>query len=381
VLRSLSAGLGLEGERKAQFDAVVEEETQRLLEVVQAEAARIDVALKGADRGAAPADADSMRAIVQEAMSELRAGTSAMLARNRAANARVLETAVQIAGVDERHPVIAEATVELDLLALIGSRGLGQRAGRRELEGFAGVTVECYSNPFAVARLMDAADGERDAAAALVASHGDELIEAAKATREAMLDNVGGFLKLITSRERGREFGLPPWQPKVAAPQAVELRFKIVDEIGAVLGPDAARAYERCWRRLERPALERPRAAAVTRVQGVIERAGVDPVLETALRAALAASDGTRDAAVRATHLWRANTVVGERLESPDQWRIAIFGEPLGAYLYSRIADADDRGLATCEVLAAMAESTDALADAVRISERPIVKTMRPWWP
>jgi len=28
-----------------------------------------------------------------------------------------------------------------------------------------------------------------------------------------------------------------------------------------------------------------------------------------------------------------------------------------------------------------MAESTDALADAVRISERPIVKTMRPWWP
>ena len=381
VLRSLSAGLGLEGERKAQFDALVEEETQRLLEVVQAEAARIDVALKGADRGAAPADAESMRAIVQEAMSELRAGTSAMLARNRAANARVIETAVQIAGVDERHPVIAEATVELDLLALIGSRGLGQRAGRRELEGFAGVTVECYSNPFAVARLMDAADGERDAAAALVASHGDELIEAAKATREAMLDNVGDFLKLITSRERGREFGLPPWQPKVAAPQAVELRFKIVDEIGAVLGPDAARAYERCWRRLERPALERPRAAAVTRVQGVIERAGVDPVLETALRAALAASDGTRDAAVRATHLWRANTVVGERLESPDQWRIAIFGEPLGAYFYSRIADADDRGLATCEVLAAMAESTDALADAVRISERPIVKTMRPWWP
>ena len=99
------------------------------------------------------------------------------------------------------------------------------------------------------------------------------------------------------------------------------------------------------------------------------------------MRAALAASDGTRDAAVRSTHLWRANTVVGERLESPDQWRIAIFGEPLGAYLYSRIAEADDRGLATCEVLAAMAESTDALADAVRISERPIVKTMRPWWP
>jgi hypothetical protein len=378
VLRSLSAGLGLEGERKTQFDAIVEEETQRLLEVVQAEAARIDVALKGADRGAAPADAESMRTIVQEAMSELRAGTSAMLARNRAANARVLDAAVQIAGVDERHPVVAEATVELELLALIGSRGLGQRAGRRELEGFAGVTVECYSNPFAVARLMDASDGERDAAVALVASHGDELIEAAKATREKMLDNVGDFLRLIASRERGREFGLPPWQPKVAAPQAVELRFKIVDEIGAVLGPDVARAYERCWRRLERPALERPRAAAITRVQGVIERAGIEPVLETALRAALAASDGTRDGAVRAAHLWRANTAVGERLDSPDQWRIAIFGEPLGAYLYSRIADADDRGLATCEVLAAMAESTDALDDALRIRERPIVKTLRP---
>ena len=34
------------------------------------------------------------------------------------------------------------------------------------------------------------------------------------------LDNVGDFLKLVASRERGREFGLPPWQPKVAAPIA-----------------------------------------------------------------------------------------------------------------------------------------------------------------
>ena len=378
VLRALSAGLGLDGERQVQFDAIVGEETQRLLEVVQAEAARIDAALKATDRGAAPVDAESMRAIVQDAMSELRAGTSAMLARNRAANARVLEAAVEIAEVDESHPIVAEASVELELLALIGSRGLGQRAGRRELEGFAGVTVECYSNPFAVARLMDASDGERDAAVALVASYSAELIEAAKATREAMLDNVGDFLKLVASRERGREFGLPPWQPKVAAPQAVELRFKIVDEIGAVLGPEVARAYERCWRRLERPALERPRSAAVVRVQNLVERGALDPVLETSLRAALAASEGTRDAAVRATHLWRANTVVGERLDSPDQWRIAIFGEPLGAFLYSRIADADDRGLATCEILAAMAESTDAIADAVRIRERPIVKTFRP---
>ena len=378
VMRALGAGLGLEGERQAEFDALVEAETQRLLETLRDEAARVDAATKGIDRGAAPADAESMRTLAQEAMAEVRAGTAAMLARNRAANARVLEAAMRIAGVDASHPVVAEAAVELELLAHIGSRGLGQRAGRRELEGFAGVTVECYSNPFAVARLMDASDGERDAAAALVASHGAELVEAAQATRAQMLDNIGDFLKLLVARERGREFGLPPWQPKVAAPQAVELRFKIVEELEAVLGPEVARAYERCWRRLERPALERPRTAAVLRLQQLLERGALDPVLESALRAALAAVDGTRESAVRATHRWRANTVVGERLDSPDQWRTAAFSEPLGAFLHSRIADADDRGLATCEVLAAMADATDAIADAVRIRERPIVKTFRP---
>lgn len=378
VMRSLSAGLGLEGDGQTAFDALVAAETTRLLDEQNAEFERVNAATKGLDRGGAVADAESMRVAAQEAMAEVRAGTAAMLSRNRAANARVLEAAADIAGVDASHPVLVEARIELELLAHIGSRGLGQRSGRRELEGFAGVTVECYTSPFVVARLMDASDGEREAALALIAARGDDLIEAAQATRSGMVDTLGDFMKLVLARERGREFGLPPWQPKVASPQAVELRFAIVEEIESVLGPEVARAYERCWRRLERPALERPRSAAVGRVSGVIERGGVDPFLEAALRAALAASDGTREAAVRAVHRWRANTVVGERVDSPEQWRVAIFSEPLGAFLYSRIADADDRGLATCEALAALAESTDALADAVRIRERPLVKTLRP---
>lgn len=381
VLRTLGAGLGLEGALQIEFDAIVEDETKRLLESVPPEAKRVDDAGRSLDRGGPPADEAALRSTVREAMSEVRSATTTMLARNRAANARVIEAAMRIAEVDASHPLIVEASIELEMLAHIGSRGLGQRRGRRELEGFAGVTVECYSNPFAVARLMDASDGERDTAVALIAAYGEELIAAAQSTRERMLDNLEKFLELVVTRDRRAQFGLPPWKLEVASPEAIELRFKIVAEIGEVLGPEVALAYERCWRRLERPALEQQRAAEILRIRGVLERGGIDPLLEVSLRGALAAAEGARERAVRATHRWRANTVVGERLDSPDQWRTAIFSEPLGAFLYSQIADADDRGAAICELLAAMSGEPDAVLDAARIRERPIVKTIRPWWP
>ena len=389
VLRMMSAGLGLDGARQTEFDAIVEEETRRLLATVPTEAKRVDDAGRTLDRGQAPADEAALRTTVREAMSEVRSATAAMLARNRDANARVLDAAMRIAEVDASHPVIVEASIELELLAHIGSRGLGQRRGRRELEGFAGVTVECYSNPFAVARLMDASDGERDTAVALIAAHAEDLVANAQSTRERMLENLAKFLELVATRERRAEFGLPPWQLEVASPEAVELRFMIIDEIREVLGPEVAIAYERCWRRLERPALEQQRVAEILRIGGLLERGGrdplldqpLDPLLAVSLRGALAAAEGTRERATRATHRWRANTVVGERLDSPEQWRLAIFSEPLGAFLYSQIADADNRGVATCELLSAMAGQHDALADAVRIRERPIVKTIRPWWP
>lgn len=379
VTGMLSAGLGFEGERKAEFESIVDEETKALVEAQRVEAQRVDDAITAAgSRDGEFADARAMRSVVQEAMGVVRAASSAMLARNRAANARILEAAARIANAGADDPVIDEARIELELLAHIGSRGLGQRAGRRELEGFAGVTVECYSNPLAIARLMDASEGTRNASAAIVAMHGPELIAAAETTRAKMLDNVEDFLRLLASRGRAREFGLPPWRPKVASPEAVELRFKIVDELGAVLGPEAALEFERCWRRLEQPALATPRSAAVVRIQGVLSQHAFDPIADAALRAVLAASEGTREQAIRAAHRWRANTVVVDRLESTDQWRTAIFSEPLGAFLYSRIADADERGAATSEAVAAISGATDALREAVRIRERPIVRTFRP---
>ena len=381
VLRLLGAGLRLAGARAAEFDAIVEQETARLLTALEAESARVSAAEKTLDRGQAPSDADAVRTVVQEAMSEIRSATATMLARNREANARVLDAAMRLAEVDASHPLVVEAAIELELLANIGSRGLGQRSGRRELESLAGVTVECYSSPFAVARLMDVSDGDRDAAVALIAARGEELVAAAQATRARMLANLESFLELLASGERRAALGSRPWRIDVASPDAVELRFGILDEIREVLGPDVARAYERCWRRLERPALERQRSAPITRLTALVEQGDTDSVLELALRGALAASEGTREAAVRATHRWRAVTVAGDRLESAENWRMAIFSEPLGAFLYGRIADADDRGVATCEGLAAMAGQHEVVRDAVRIRERPIVRTIRPWWP
>jgi hypothetical protein len=381
ILRWLSAGLRLEGEAAAEFDAIVEEETGRLRDFLKAESDRIEAAEKQVERAEAAADADAVRAVVRDVMSEVRSGTAAILSRNRAANARVLDAAMRLADVDASHPLIIEARIELEMLANIGSRGLGQRSGRRELETLAGVTVECYSSPFSVARLMDASDGDRDTAVALVAAHGDELVALAQATRARMLDNLEKFIELVAAGDRRVGFGVPPWHLDVAAPDAIALRFTIIAEIGEVLGPDVARAYERCWRRLERPALEQQRAAEIARLTALVERGALDPVLDVALRGALAASEGTREQAVRATHRWRAGTVVGDRLESADNWRTAIFSEPLGAFLYSRIADADERGIATCEVLATMAGEHESIRDDVRIRERPIVKTIRPWWP
>jgi hypothetical protein len=379
VVRALGAGLRIEGERKAEFDAFVDEQAKALVESLKVEAQRGEDGVKQlGSNGQGFADSESMRSAVREAMGTLRASMSAMLALNRGANARVLDAAARIAGVRDDDPVIEEARIELELLAHVGSRGLGQRAGRRELEGFAGATVECYSNPFAVARLIDAPDDTRDAVAAIIGTHSGELLAAAQAVREQVLANLEDFLMLLASRERAREFGLPPWNPKIASPEAVELRFRIAEEIGDLLGADVMQEYERAWRRFEQPTLATPRSAAVTRVQAALGQRAVDPLAESALRAVLAASEGTRERAVRATHRWRATTVVGDRLESGDQWRTLVFNEPVGAFLHSRIADADERGVATCEAVAALTGASDALREAFLIRERPIVRTFRP---
>lgn len=381
VLRALGAGLGFDEDQQKQFDGLVEEAIERLVEMQRFEVSRVDEAIRSLDSGGPYMDGDAMRDAVGKTMSEVRGATASMLAANRAANARMLEVAAGIAGVDSIHPVMQEARIELELLVNIGSRGLSQREGRRELEEMAGVTVECYSNPFAIARLMEASEGERNAAVALISARGEELIAAAQATRRQMLDNLEKFLRLVVARDDFSAFGLPPWHLGVASPEAVDLRFEIVEEIREVLGSEVARAYERCWRSLERPALEQPRSAAVARLEAVAGDAGAETVGGVAVRTLLAVSEASRDQALREAHRWRASTVVGGRLETPEQWRRVTFDEPLGAFLYSRVADVDDRAVAASEVLAGVIGQSDLISGAARIRERPIVVTLRPWWP
>jgi hypothetical protein len=379
VLRVLAAGLGIEGEGQVEFDAIVADETVRLSEALQIESKRVEEAVRSIDRRGEPfADRDQMRSAVGELMGIVRGAMAATLAANRAANERVIGAGVRVAGASGDEPVVAEARLELELLARIGSRGLGQRSGRGELEGIAGATVECHTSPLAVARLMDVSDGERDAAIALILTHAEELIAQADAARAGMLENLADFLRVVASGERAAEFGVPPWRAKLAAPGAVELRFAIVDEIETVLGPEVALAYGRCWRRLERPELEPARIAAIARIESMLGAPGVDPVTNSLLSAILIASEASRDEAVRTTHRWRAARIVGERMDSADQWRNAAPIEPVGALLFSRIRDGDERAVALCHAAARFAGADEALAEALVIRERPIVRTLRP---
>ena len=379
VVRVLAAGLGIEGEGQVEFDAIVADETGRLAEALRIQSKRVEEVVRGIDRRGEPfSDRDQMRSAVAELMGTVRGAMSATLAANRAANERVIGAAVRIAGASGDEPVVAEARLELELLARIGSRGLGQRSGRGELEAIAGATVECHTSPLAVARLMDVAEGERDAAIALILTHEEELIAQADAARAGMLENLADFLRILASGERAAEFGLPLWRAKLAAPGAVELRFRIVDEIETVLGPEVALAYERCWRRLERPELEPARIAAIARIESMLGAPGMDPVAGSLLDAIQIASQATRDKAVRAVHRWRATRIVGDRMDSADQWRTAAPSEPVGALLHSRIRDGDERAVALCQAAARFAGADEALADAFLIRERPIVRTLRP---
>jgi hypothetical protein len=145
-----------------------------------------------------------------------------------------------------------------------------------------------------------------------------------------------------------------------------------------VLGPEVALAYERCWRRLERPEHEPTRIAAISRIESMLGAPGIDPVTNSLLSAILIASQASRDEAVRATHRWRAARIVGDRMDSTDQWRNAAPIEPVGALLFSRIRDADERAVSLCHAAARFAGGDEALADAFLIRERPIVRTLRP---
>jgi hypothetical protein len=379
VLRELSQGLALDDAKQAELDALVVRETDALAAALRAEAARIAAALRGLDRGEGgwPDDA-ARRHGVDAVMRVIRASAASTLSLHRAANARALEEAARLGGIARDHPALVEATIELELLAHIGSRGLGQAAGRRELEGFAGVTVECYSNPFAVARLMEASDADRAAALALIAARSDELVASAQATRAAMLDNLRGFLDALVRGQRRSMLGEPPWRPALASREAVELRFALVEDLAQVLAPQVALAYERCWRALEQPGLRTPRLPAIGRVEKLLDEGAVDPVGEAALRAALAASNAARDEAVRAAHRWRATTIVREGMESAEQWRDRSFDEPLGVLLFGRIDDADQRALALLDAIAASTGTTVRVSDATRIRERPIPQVFRP---
>lgn len=379
VLRELAQGLDLDEPGQAALDALVARETDALAAALRAENARIAEALRGLDRGeGGMADATVRRRAVDAAMRVVRASSASTLSLHRAANARALEEAARLGGITRDHPALAEAAVELELLAHVGSRGLGQAAGRRELEGFAGVTVECYSNPFAVARLMEASEADRAAALALIAARSEELIASAQATRAAMLDNLRGFVDALVRGQRRSALGEPPWRPTLASRDAVALRFALVDDLAQVLGPEVALAYEGCWRALEQPALRTPRLPAIARVETVVERGEVDPVTEAALRAVLAASNETRRSAVRAAHRWRATTIVRDGMDSEEEWRDRAFDEPLGVFLFGRIDDADHRALALSDAIAASTGAPARVSDATQIRERPIVRTIRP---
>jgi len=379
VLRRLAQDLALDSAQQSELDARVAEEMNALAEVLRDASTRIAAAVRGlGGADGAPPDEDARRRRVRDAMQAIRASAAAVLSRSGAANARVLDEFARLGGVARDHPVVAEAVIELELLALIGSRGLGQAKGRSQLERFAGVTVECCSSPFEVARLMDASEAERDAALALVAARGGELIEAAEATRAAMLDNLGRFLDALARGPRRGRAGEPPWRASLASQAAVDLRFAIPDDLGEVLGPAVARAYERRWRTLEQPALATPRAAGITRLGATLVRGELDPVTESAVRAALAAAEARREAATRATHRWRATTIVRDRMDSIEEWRDRAFDEPLGVFLFGRIEDADARALALCDAIAASTGATERVSESTRIRERPIVRTFRP---
>ncbi|MBI1304846.1 MAG: hypothetical protein GC172_13840 [Phycisphaera sp.] len=379
VLRRLAQELALDPAREAQLDARVAEESSALAEVLREASTRIEAAARGlGGADGAPPDEDARRRRVRDAMQAIRGSAAAVLSRSRAANTRVLDEFARLGGVAREHPVLVEAAVELELLALIGSRGLGQAQGRSELERFAGVTVESYSSPFEIARTMDASEADRGAALALIAARGAELIEVAEATRAAMLDNLERFLDAITRGPRRGRAGEPPWRASLASQAAVDLRFAIPDDLGEVLGPAVAQAYERRWRALEQPALAMPRAAGITRLGVTLARGELDPVTDSALRAALAVAEARHEAAARAAHRWRAAAIVRDRMDSVEQWRDRAFDEPLGVYLFGRIEDADARALALCEAIAASTGATERVSDATRIRERPIVSTFRP---
>lgn len=379
VLRELGQGLGLAAPQQGQLDLLAERETDALAAALQAEAARIAEALRGLDRGEGGfPDDDARHRAVDRAMQAIRASAASTLALHRSANARVLAEAERLGGFGREHPALVEATIELELLAHIGSRGLGQTAGRRQLETFAGVTVECYSNPFAVARLMEASDADRAAALALIAARGGELVASAQATRVAMLANLAGFLDALTRGPRRSVAGEPPWRPPIASREAVELRFAVAEDLAEALGPEVAQAYGRCWRTLEQPALATSRAAAIARIASIVERGDADPVTEAALRVVIAASKETREDAVRAAHRWRATTVVRDSMDSWEEWRNRAFDEPLGLFLLGRIDDADQRALARCDAIAASTGATSRVSDATRIRERPVSRTFRP---
>jgi hypothetical protein len=379
VLRGLAQELVLDSARQTELDARVAEETNALAEAMREASTRNEAAMRGlGGADGAPPDEDARRRRVRDAMQAIRGSAAAVLSRSRAANAHILDDFARLGGVARDHPVLAEAAVELELLALIGSRGLGQAQGRSELERFGGVTVECYSSPFEIARTMDASEADRGAALALIAARGDELIDAAEATRAAMLDNLERFLDAITRGPRRARAGEPPWRASLASQAAVDIRFAIPEDLGEVLGPAVAQAYERRRRALEQPTLARPRAAAIARLEATLASGELDPVTDSALRAALAAAEARHEAAVRAAHRWRATTVVRDSMDSIEQWRDRAFDEPLGVYLFGRIDDADARALALCEAIAASTGAIERVSDATRIRERPTVRTLRP---
>ncbi len=379
VLATLAEALGLADEAKVEFDALVEAETARVATLTEAEAERISAALDGLGKDESiRSDDRRLRESIDGAMRAVRAGMASMLSRNREANARILDAAMRLAGQSEDDPAIVEARIELELLAHVGSRGLGQSAGRQELERMAGVTVECYSNPFTVARLMDVTEGEREAAIALIGSRGDELVAAAREVRERMVANLGGFLRRMIVEDRSVFDGERGARPPLASANAVKLRFELVDELEAVLGRAVADAYEESWRGIEQSPLEPPRSSQFERLEARVHRGVDDVLLDASLRAAIAGAQENRRAASRAAHRWRASNVVMGSLRTDDDWRMANFSEPLGALLYSRIADADDRGVAACEAIVALVGARAGFADAFENRERPIVRTLRP---
>lgn len=388
TIGDLAAALRLDDIESAQLEVFREAEAKRAAADTSAFVDRLEQLGKQDFDGVDPREA------AREIIRELRRISTQVTAVDRGANARMLDEAVRLAGDrardDAGRTALAVARLELDLETITVAD-----PSRRDAEAIFGVRSEASVSPFEIVRRMRIDEAQREAVRGVILAREDELRAAAAAMRERMYPNGEAFLAGLLNRRDAVERGVPPFRATPAGADAAELRFRIADDLRAVLGDGTGDAFLEALRETHQPEMAPPRPASMSALVRLAAGVGLPPEdsrSSAASRAELAAivdlAEAERAVALRTAHRWRAGWVTnGRELDASEDWDEAVRMTPTGALLRARIRDVDERAIAAAQAAVAAdagaSGSWHALARRdLRMPDRRIdILRMQPWSP